>query len=550
MDKRGKITLSVLIVSIILIGFFSLYFVLAQTDNILTYSKNDLKVDFEDEFSNYLGSAELKSHSNVDEVVIVPDGDNIPVMYYDFNFNNEYIDGLGDVFFTNENTGKVENKEYYFAKARYELQMSYHDDCIDPMNWSTCVRIETGLYKNFNGWDKLENNSIPKGESRIALITDVSSGDEYDGVWTIVGEKILKHAKWTEESLITDLWMGLPMNQSAGSIVIDVFETRNATTFNMEDADWSSNCVSGNCLNFDGGDEYINLSYVGGFANHAAFTYSYWVNTTDSEPFYGIIGGNNAGANPVFQVQTEYGTADGRHLITFNTAAGSLTARFTNVTVNDGNFHLITYTIKPDDDIVVVRFDGRNHTITYSSQTTPGKTALLNPLGLCALIGDPNHQSDSQNCPNNLSLDEFYIWNRSLTDIEVLDMYDTRGGFTDNFDTTNFTVTFNLTDSITNVTLPLPGNDEISITCGSTWSSGLTGTNPITSATDVFPSGTHSCDFTADRHFSKSLNISVTQNETIVIPMSADDGLTQEEHDWLEAVYDCVINNVGCSAHF
>jgi len=40
MDKRGKITLSVLIVSIILIGFFSLYFVLAQTDNILTYSKN------------------------------------------------------------------------------------------------------------------------------------------------------------------------------------------------------------------------------------------------------------------------------------------------------------------------------------------------------------------------------------------------------------------------------------------------------------------------------------------------------------------------------
>ena len=30
--------------------------------------------------------------------------------------------------------------------------------------------------------------------------------------------------------------------------------------------------------------------------------------------------------------------------------------------------------------------------------------------------------------------------------------------------------------------------------------------------------------------------------------MSPANGLTQEEHDWLEAVYDCLIEGTGCTS--
>ena len=38
------------------------------------------------------------------------------------------------------------------------------------------------------------------------------------------------------------------------------------------------------------------------------------------------------------------------------------------------------------------------------------------------------------------------------------------------------------------------------------------------------------------------------QNETIEISMSFEGTLTQEEHDWLEAVYECLIEGTGCAS--
>lgn len=48
------------------------------------------------------------------------------------------------------------------------------------------------------------------------------------------------------------------------------------------------------------------------------------------------------------------------------------------------------------------------------------------------------------------------------------------------------------------------------------------------------------------KYFSKTQNITVTQEETIEISMSREYYLTQEEHDWLEAIYKCEIQGIGC----
>lgn len=112
----------------------------------------------------------------------------------------------------------------------------------------------------------------------------------------------------------------------------------------------------------------------------------------------------------------------------------------------------------------------------------------------------------------------------------------------------NFTITFNLTDSVTGVPITTGGNVDFSISCDN----GFTATdvfNPY-NATN-FGSGIVECTFfDLPEYFDDTLNITANESKTIDIPMSKQGQLTQEEHDWLEAVYNCVILNVSCSSHF
>ena len=89
-----------------------------EFDNKLTYSENDMKVNLTNWFGlgvDY-GSAELKSHKSVDEILKFGYGQEEITMFYDFNFRELYINGLGKVTFTDQNTGKEIEKEYYFVE--------------------------------------------------------------------------------------------------------------------------------------------------------------------------------------------------------------------------------------------------------------------------------------------------------------------------------------------------------------------------------------------------------------------------------------------------
>lgn len=91
-----------------------------EIDNRLTYSNNDLKVDFDNTFLglfeiSHIGTAELKSHKSVDEILKFGYGKEEVVMYYDFNFLELYGNGLGEVFFTDMRTGEEINKNYSFV---------------------------------------------------------------------------------------------------------------------------------------------------------------------------------------------------------------------------------------------------------------------------------------------------------------------------------------------------------------------------------------------------------------------------------------------------
>jgi len=86
-------------------------------DNILNYKDDDMKVDIINTLAfSKLGTIELKSHNSVDQVLEFGFGKEEVVIYYDFTDWKLYEDGLGEVYFTDLNTGEEIQKEYYFVE--------------------------------------------------------------------------------------------------------------------------------------------------------------------------------------------------------------------------------------------------------------------------------------------------------------------------------------------------------------------------------------------------------------------------------------------------
>ena len=185
-----------LILCLTQINFISAY----DFDNSLSYSNNDLKVELNNWFglgTNY-GSAELKSHKSVDEVLKVGLGNQV-VMYYDFNFNELYKDGLGKVYFTDMRTGKEIERDYrfvYWGEEEYESPVYSCENVINKSGGVSeeCIEVKTET-KTIEKWLPYNSKDIPNGNIRIGIEVEVLKNDYVDGIWEIVGKNYLEWKK-------------------------------------------------------------------------------------------------------------------------------------------------------------------------------------------------------------------------------------------------------------------------------------------------------------------------------------------------------------------
>ena len=221
-----KKLLLLLIFGILLVGTVSAF----EFDNTLKYEKNDLKVTIKNAFGlpligNDIGSAELKSHASVDEVLQFGFGKEEVVMYYDFSFSDLYKNGLGEVYFTDERTGKIIDKDFTFVYWGETERDILGKDCIDIGYFSDgSIKQECDYFikgkESYETWLPYDSKDIPKGNIRIGLKTYVDEGDFIDGIWTIAGKKIEKHATWTAD-LNVNIIAYYKFDENAGTTVLD-----------------------------------------------------------------------------------------------------------------------------------------------------------------------------------------------------------------------------------------------------------------------------------------------------------------------------------------
>lgn len=191
----------ILFCMIALIGIVSA----AEWDNVVRYADDDMKITIK----NYLGllgwlgiddkigTARLRSHVSIDHVKNVEIGNSV-VMWYEFNFEATYYEGLGKISFEDMHTGKIIEKDYDFVRLISEKYQSpiYEEQCSLIRNGTNfCEEVVTTYEEKVRKrWVDYDSKDIPQGKSIIGLRTNINPLQQIDIVWTVAGKEISKHA--------------------------------------------------------------------------------------------------------------------------------------------------------------------------------------------------------------------------------------------------------------------------------------------------------------------------------------------------------------------
>ena len=426
-----------------------------EWDNSLRYENNDMKVTIENIwglplFGSDLGSAELKSHKSTNEVLRFGYGEEEVVMYYDFSNWEVYEDGLGKVYFTDKRTGKVIEKDYYFVEwvLTTEKKGVYDNVLVGYSKNGSAVYEQsiTWYDEDVWAWKKLENKDIPERDIRIGIKTYVSKYDYVDAVWTIAGKRIEKHASWTA-SLNVGLISYYKMDDPTGNL-IDSLGVNNLTT---NTGDYNATGIIKTAIDYE---QDNSDSSSGTFSDPPTdeFAISLWVKFENLDSTEGVLSL----------------APDGTHGIMLYATVGNLQSYLfdgdviSNTPITSGSFNHVIFT-RDSSDNVTLYVNGTFIDWLTDTQSIVG----INKLKLCT-------QGSALNYCDGI-LDEIGIWNRSLSQAEVTQLYNGGSGIShrtdvveitlnspiESFNTTNQTINFNGTVvsdvGIINVSLYIDG---------------------------------------------------------------------------------------------
>ncbi|KKL73170.1 hypothetical protein LCGC14_2077590, partial [marine sediment metagenome] len=442
-------------------------------DNKLYYENNDMKVEIKDCSlwlftclidGETLGTAELKSHSSVDEIVRYGYGAEETVMYYDFEGWDLYENGLGEVIFTDERTGKIIEKDYYFVEwISYQVEITdYDNSCagLPQEELSKCTPNILGTHMETRWrWERLKTKDIKN--TRIGIKTYVGKNDYIDAVWTIAGKEITKHASWTA-GLNVGLDIYYKLDEEVNGTVIDSTDNNNGTN---DGVIVNVTGIIGTAYDIEQDDSLeVHSNTNTGITGTDARSLSVWIKRESDGAIVQIAGGGVANAFELFGMGIQ--TAGNEMYFQGGGAADYNTGQAITA---DATWHH-----------VVVAYDGAKGYTYFDGNPTPTTAqtiALITPDDKLWVggIGSLGSEFDG-------FIDEVGFWSRNISQAEITDLYNGGTGITfttefppiitlnspvDFFNSSSQTIIFNYTatvgvgKNITNVTLFIDGIENI-----------------------------------------------------------------------------------------
>jgi len=333
------------------------------------------------------------------------------VMSYDINFNQKFVDVLGDVEFINMKTGQPIERDYKFVYL--DTEELERENCIE---WGTneteiggsknetgnetqvCLKWETETYE-IDIWKDYNLRNIPEGEITIGIEVETKQGDYIDGIWNIGSKRLDRHASW-EASLEVGLvaWWEFEDDDYLDSHIFDYHGTAVGTLPIVDGK-------VGNAINLSGSNTFLNITSSSGVSKldltGDTFAWNMWVYPYDVEDG-GVLGKEtpvswHGGYRSVF-FQQEFNA---------ELAIGGYKPQKSNKIWTTNEWQMSTITYNGTD---VCHY--RNGTLDKCASQTGNIDSSSTSLLIGAL------RNPTSNNYNGL-LDEFGFWNRSLTQEEI-----------------------------------------------------------------------------------------------------------------------------------
>jgi len=404
-----KKLIMILLIAVLLVGTMELYMLNAIEDKNKEYNQITKELILKDASTkeNIL-TARLNTPQNyrvgagyqkVAEFTINPYQDYSSVLgsfeFYDLNDNAKPINKQIDV--------------KYLAIEQVSIN-DYKIECSDNKTGNAiCSQIKTGSHLEERETWKAFNGNVKSNEPvTIGLFTDVKIGEHIEWIPTIANVKVNEWAEWT-----ADLNVGLvayykfdEQDTSGTGKIVDSLGINNGTNAGGD----NSSGKLGTAYDYNGASDYIDLNTKTLLGGVSAFTISTWVwhDATGSTDF---IFGSWATANFVMMIRID-DTALGFYTRTSGVIGGttqtlSTTGAWIHIVAIYNGTTMMTYV------------NGVESATRYTQTGTITATGTVNyTLGAGA-----SGYWDGK-------IDEVGIWNRSLTDAEIVQLYNSGNGIT------------------------------------------------------------------------------------------------------------------------
>lgn len=354
------------------------------------------------------------------------------VAEFEVNLSSDYNSPLEKIEFYNlKNKKATLTREFdyrYKDIETYNVPV-YQNKCSVAKNGSdvcTSQRIGTEQ-KERVVWLPLEKSDFKKDDVlTIGIFTNVEIGDHVEWIPTFFGVRIDEWATWTE-SLNTNIVTYYTFNESSGTTAFEsVNQELNLSS--MSGSNWGAGLIGNAYYGNTTGENAAKSAGYGFDSLGIPITINYWINKTSIAPTQSIILSNPQAGAGRFRMFEAESSGSYRTLLQIAGDGDNVNLYGINLSANASEWIMMTYIINSTTLQLYINGEFYNSTDKDINGATYTYTPSSDAVSYFYFAGIGGLQ--------NAGIDEFGIWNRTLNDSEITQLYNGGAGITY---TTSFT---------------------------------------------------------------------------------------------------------------
>lgn len=310
------------------------------------------------------------------------------------------------------NNQEINRKIDIKYKVVTKTEIPIYEKC-DKNITNVCNQIGT-REENKIEWLPFNKNSLLKGEEiTLGFFTDAKEGDYIEWIPTMYGNQRLYDYDVWNASLTNGLISYYELDETTGASANNEVGTEDGTLQQMENSDWTTGKIN-NGLLFGGTDEFFNRSNF--YVNDMDFSVSLWFSSTTNTGYRSLASTIEGDVKGGFYIRLE--DSDELIFLLYENTGNPASTLSSTSTFTTAVWHNVIITYNDGTGAMKLYIDG---TLEDSSKSSESPSFSANTNGL-------RFGGSLQTYWYTGMEDEIGVWNRTLSQGEATQLYNTGSG--------------------------------------------------------------------------------------------------------------------------